>query len=611
MFKSVRSSLALLDLRSRRILVLLTLVQVFLAFLDLLGIILFGLVAALSASVITSSQAPVLGDFLARLNLDSVDPVQLAVGLAAIAGLLFILKSVMSFLLIRRSYKFLANRQAMVSSSLAERLLSRPLLEVQRQPSQETAMALTIGVNAATNGVLGSAVIMSAEIAVLLVVAGGLLVIDPLVAISTVVFFSLVAYILNRAMGNWARRLGTRSTETEIASLSAVQNAIRTYREVSVAGRRGLVVHEFMGLRWKAAQVQSDLQIMNQVSKYVFEVALVIGGGILAISQWLTQEVVAAVAIIAVFLAAASRITPSLLRLQQAALGIRSSAGIATPTFALAQSLDLNAKGDSVSDPELLSRFADGVLANYPGFTSSVILQEVSMRYPSAKDDAVCEVTFAVEPGGAMALVGPTGAGKSTIADLILGVLRPDSGNVTLSDLTPSEACSRWPGAIAYVPQEATIIEGTVRENVALGIPAAAVRDDLVWEALERSHLSSFLAGQREGINTFVGEQGVRLSGGQRQRLGLARALYSRPRLLVMDEATSALDAETERFVSDALQELEGQVTLIVVAHRLATIQHFSQIAYIEQGVVKAIGSFQAVRNLQPNFDKQAQLLGL
>ena len=133
----------------------------------------------------------------------------------------------------------------------------------------------------------------------------------------------------------------------------------------------------------------------------------------------------------------------------------------------------------------------------------------------------------------------------------------------------------------------------------------------MVWEALDRAHLSDLLRSEREGLDTVVGEHGVRLSGGQRQRLGLARALYTRPRFMVLDEATSALDAETERAISDALQELEGDVTLVIVAHRLATIRHCTQVVYIEQGRIEAVGDFDHVRRVQPNFDRQAQLLGL
>jgi ABC-type multidrug transport system fused ATPase/permease subunit len=208
-------------------------------------------------------------------------------------------------------------------------------------------------------------------------------------------------------------------------------------------------------------------------------------------------------------------------------------------------------------------------------------------------------------------MVGSTGAGKSTLADLILGVIDADTGSITISGCTPRDAVVRWPGAIAYVPQVVGLTEGSVRENVALGLPDPAIDDDLVWEALERAHLAPFLRDTREGLDTIIGERGVRLSGGQRQRLGIARALYTKPRLLVLDEATSALDAETEQAITDTLRELEGQVTTVTIAHRLATIRFADEVLFLQDGLIKARGTFDEVRASTPDFDRQAQILGL
>jgi len=607
---SIQSALALLDRRSKRILLVLVLVQVFIASLDLLGVLLFGVVAALSASAIAGQQSATLTQLLEFLGLTQTDEVYLAIALAALAGLVFIAKSVLSFLLVRRSLRFLANRQAMVSGRLAERLLSRPLLDVQRNSSQQNAYALTAGANAATIGVLGNGVIVVAEIALLLVMGIGLLFIDPLVAIFTIVFFGVLAVILNRALGNWARRLGSGLSAAEVASITSVQDALRTYRESTVSGRRVLFIERFQGLRWQAARYQADSQIMAQVSKYIFEVGLIIGGAALAVSQVLTREVVAAVAVIAVFLTAASRIMPALLRLQQASLGLRHSAGIAAPTFELNAELETEVDEFHV-DTRVRDQVLAGLASGYVGFEPSVRLESASVTYPGADRPAIADATLTVHPGESLALVGPTGAGKSTLADLVLGVVHPDSGSIEVSGLEPAQAVSGWPGAMAYVPQDVSVLNGTIRSNVALGIPEDSVVDELVWEALDRAHLADMLRGERDGLDTVVGEHGVRLSGGQRQRLGLARALYTRPRLIVLDEATSALDAETERAVSEALDELEGDVTLVIVAHRLATIRHCNQVAYIEQGSLKALGSFEEVREAQPNFDRQAQLLGL
>lgn len=210
-----------------------------------------------------------------------------------------------------------------------------------------------------------------------------------------------------------------------------------------------------------------------------------------------------------------------------------------------------------------------------------------------------------------MALVGSSGAGKSTLADVVLGVLRPDEGSVSVGGVSPAEAIRRWPGAISYVPQAVALVEGSVRDNVALGLPREAVDDERVWEALGRAHLAHFLRHSRDALDTEVGERGVRLSGGQRQRLGIARALYTRPRLLVLDEATSALDAETEIAVVETLRELEGEVTTLTIAHRLATVRTVEKVLFMRDGVVVSAGSFDEVRSAVPDFDRQAALLGL
>ncbi len=611
MLSSIKSALSLLDRRSRRILWALVAVQVALAFLDLAGVLLIGLVAALGASALSGESPAMIGQLQDLLGVSPQDDATLAVILAGAAGFLLISKSFLGFLLIRRSLKFLANRQAIISSRLAEQLLSRPLLEVQRLSSQERAYALTAGVNSVTIGILGNAVVVASECAVLVALAGGLFLLDPLVAIFTIAFFAVVGLTLNRVLGNWAHRLGIRFSAAEMASYVSVQDAIRTYREVTVSGRRSNIVSRFQGLRWEAARIQADSQIMNQVSKYVFEVALLVGAAGLALSQALTRDLVAAVAIIAVFLAAASRIMPAMLRLQQAMLGVKNSAGAAEITFAMGRELSASAsiidQRDAIDSQEI---GLDSSLL-HEGFRGALSLDDVSLTYPQSRRPALESIYLTVEPGESLAVVGPTGAGKSTLADLILGVTQPDSGTVRIGGVAPETAIRKWPGAIAYVPQDIAVISGSVRLNVALGLAANDINEDLVWEALRRAHLDQTVLGEREGLDTVVGEHGVRLSGGQRQRLGLARALYTRPRFLVLDEATSALDAETERAVAEALQGLAGEVTLVIIAHRLATIRHCTQVAYLEHGRLLSTGTFEEVRLAQPRFDKQAELLGL
>ena len=320
---SVRLALGLIRRQDRRRLALVIVLQAGLALLDLAGVLLLGIVAAISTGALTGSTPAAISSFLSRVGLEDVDPYQLALGLAIVAGLTLITKSALSFIVTRQVYLFLARRQAQVSGDLASRLLSRPLLEVQSRSSQQTAYALTVGVNAATIGVLGSAVVLASELSLLVVLGVGLAAVDLSVSIFTVAFFSLVAVAVHRPLANWAGRLGGSAAAAEVASIESVQEALRAFREASVGGRRPLYVQRFRTLRRTAARVQADMQIVNLVPKYILESAIVVGGGLLVLSQVTSKDVVAAVGVIAVFIAAASRIMPSVLRLQASLLNIK------------------------------------------------------------------------------------------------------------------------------------------------------------------------------------------------------------------------------------------------------------------------------------------------
>jgi len=613
--QAIRASLRLLTERDRRLLALITLAQMSTAILDLLGILLIGLVTALSLSIMSSIPQPaIVQSALDTLGLNQADPVTVALALAVIAGFLLITKSLLNMVLTRRILRFLANRQALVSGRLAAGLLSRPLLQVQQRSSQETVYTLTGGVSAATLSVLGQGTVALSEITLLVVLAAGMFSISPMVTLFTIVFFLLISFTLQKVLAGRAGRIGQRSSHIEIQSIAIVQEALRTYREAVVSQRRGLYVQRFQNLRWQGAVNTTELQFIGMIPKYILEIALVCGAGLLAASQLLTTDLSSAVAIIAIFLAAGSRIVPSILRLQTAAIIIRTAAGQAKPTYDLDQELSLaqltstTAESFGSIDPTTIQALLQ---KRHQGFDASILISDVVLSYPGASTPALAGVSLTLPAGSSLALVGSTGAGKSTLADVILGVLIPDSGVALIGGLTPAETLAAWPGAVAYVPQDVAMANGSVRENVALGLPSEVIDDDWVWDALNRAHLAEFLRDSREGLDTVIGEHGIKLSGGQRQRLGIARALYTRPKLLVLDEATSALDAETEHAIAETLQELEGNVTTVTIAHRLATIKHCDLIVYLEGGCAQAQGTFSEVRAIAPRFDKQAELLGL
>lgn len=615
-WSAVRKSTSLLQPGKRRLLFAAAAIQVSLGLLDLLGIALIGLVAAIAVSGINGSALPPwLQGILDSLGLGGVTISQLSVVVALAAVSILVLKTALSALMSRRIIRFLANRQAEVASKLAREFLSRPLAEVQRWTTPEAMYALSSGVGAATVSLLGAAITIASEVFLFLIVGITLLAYDPILTLVCVLFFGSIVFFLHRVLGGWTARNARTMTDASIDTLAAVSEALATYRETTVLNRRDLYVGRYESLVGRYARASSTAGFIMEIPKYVLEASLYLGILVLAVVQFLSKDWAAAASTVALFLAAGTRVIPALLRLQGAGITIRNAAVQAQPTFFMSDSL-ARARvqdGDTVQDSPRMTaqRIHDHIVAGYGDFVADVVVDDVWLTYSDASEPALVEASLTVPAGSSIAFVGSTGAGKSSLADVILGVMQPQQGRVTISGVSPREAIERWPGAISYVPQAVALVVGTVRENVALGMPRELIDDELVWDALRRAHLDDFLADEREGLDTAIGERGFRLSGGQRQRLGIARALYTRPRLLVLDEATSALDAETELAIIRTLQELEGEVTTITVAHRLATVRHADQVLYLEHGRICARGKFDDVRTQVADFDRQASLLGL
>jgi ABC-type multidrug transport system fused ATPase/permease subunit len=290
------------------------------------------------------------------------------------------------------------------------------------------------------------------------------------------------------------------------------------------------------------------------------------------------------------------------LRAQQSILTIKNSLGTA------GQTLDLLDEVPNLLYPSSDSKELD---FRYEGFSPEIILQNVTLKYPNSEGYALIDCSLKIPAGSSVAVVGPTGAGKTSLIDVILGIIEPTSGRVLLSSRTVKESIINWPGSIGYVPQDIAIINGTLKDNVRLGYSSNKIADEDVMSALEIAQLSKFAATLSLGIDTVVGEKGSQLSGGQRQRLGIARAMFTKPKLLVLDEATSALDGETESNISKAIESLHGKTTVITIAHRLSTVRNSDQVVYLDKGVIAAIGTFEEVRRKVPDFDNQAKLMGL
>jgi ATP-binding cassette, subfamily B, bacterial PglK len=578
-------------------------IQIMLSLLDLVGVALIGVLGALAVSGVESGKpGGRVSKAIGLLHLDHYSfQTQVAV-IGVVSALILITRTVLSVLFSRKTLFFLSRRAALISTDLIHKLLTQQILFVQQFTSQQTLYSLTEGVNAITVGVIGSAIAIISDGALLLILSFGLLVVDPTIAFSTFLVFGTIGFILYKLMNVRAQELGVKNSKISISSSEKIVEVLSSYREAFVRNRRSYYASEIGSLRLKLADSYAELSFMPNISKYVIETSVVLGAVLIAAFQFILQDAVHAVATLAIFMAAGSRIAPALLRVQQGAVNIKGALGTANPTLDLIESLGKIRATNEGSNP---------LTFEHEDFDPKINVESVSFRYPNNSRNALHNVSVSIAAGSLVALVGPSGAGKTTFADLLLGVLIPNSGKVLINQISPSEAISKWPGAIAYVPQDITIANGTIGENIFLGYPIFPEQEFLAWNALKTAQLSTYVENMPLKLNEQVGDRGTKLSGGQRQRLGIARALLTNPKLLVMDEATSALDAETEAALTESLQNLKGSSTLIIIAHRLSTVRNADLVIYIDEGTIRAMGSFQQVREQIPDFDNQAQLMGL
>jgi ABC-type multidrug transport system fused ATPase/permease subunit len=231
----------------------------------------------------------------------------------------------------------------------------------------------------------------------------------------------------------------------------------------------------------------------------------------------------------------------------------------------------------------------------HPGFSDLIEVSDLTFQYEAALNPALNHVSLTVKRGEAVGLVGPSGSGKSTLVDVLLGLLDPVSGAILVDGVSAQKRLRWWQDQIGYVPQSIFLTDDTLRRNVAFGLPKDQIDDELVKSAIRSAQLEDFVASLPDGLDTIVGERGVRLSGGQRQRIGIARALYNNPDVLVLDEATSSLDTETEHGVMQAVQALQGEKTVIIVAHRLSTVEYCDRLYRLENARIVDEGTFSEV----------------
>jgi ABC-type multidrug transport system fused ATPase/permease subunit len=485
--------------------------------------------------------------------------------LGLFTALLLIIKTIVSAFLNFKVFSFMSKVSATISSELIAKYTSITYLEIKKRSSQTTLYALTNGVSAISVGIIGNLVSLAGDFVLLIVLLAGVISIDVTVGVFTLSFFGSVALLASRLTTTRTTTIARELVQETIRSNNLIIILMRMFRELIARGQMNDYATKVKVSRFRISNLEARQAFLPYVGKYLMELALIFGGLILTAIQFSTKDAVSAISGIAVFLLAGTRLLPAILRLQQSYIQISTS----EITFELVEELS----GHSSSIDE---KVAPSI--THRGFNPIIEFRDIKFRYPGKRQELFTNLSLTIEAGERISVIGTSGSGKTSLVDLILGQLTPDKGEVLLSGLAPRVAQAKFPGAVAYVPQDIFIFEGTIRENILCGLAENIFNDDAIWEVISQVELFDWVKSLSESLSYHISEGGLNISGGQRQRIGLARALITKPKLLLLDEATSALDRKTEIEIAQTIKTLPKKTTVVSIAHRPAMMKISSRI---------------------------------
>lgn len=424
-----------------------------------------------------------------------------------------------------------------------------------------------------------------------------LVIAQPLTALIAFVYLSLVSGAISLTLSRRSKSEGQRNRDYSYRVATVMTEMVEALKEVTLRGKLGEAGRVISDNRAVATRSRANLAFMTIVPRYAFEAALIGGFLLIGASAFLTGGAPAAVVAVSLFAASGFRMIPSM-------NAVQASLTAATSNEVYARDVIRH-----LTEPSASVRTEPSDTEELPEHPSQLRMRNVTFSYAGDAEPVLKDLDLVVPFGSSLAIVGPSGAGKSTLIDIILGLSVPTSGTLEIDGHPVDRVLHQWRKRVGYVPQRVALFDGSVAQNVALTWEED-YDSERVMQALRRAHIGQ-IAQRPGGLEERLGERGSSVSGGQQQRLGIARALYTDPLVMVMDEATSSLDTATENRVVESMNELRGQVTFITVAHRLATIRHYDQVCYLDEGRIKGFGTFDEVVEQVPDFRFQASLAGL
>jgi ATP-binding cassette, subfamily B, bacterial PglK len=607
MIKAIRASLAFMTARERSKWYFLTGLRALLSILDLVGILAIGFVVTSTAIFLTSGSDPNRVVEFAGLQIPAVNA-QTLPWVSAGVLFLFLAKGLFSVILTKRAAFFVATVEARSAKTIAEIAFGGDLGDARKRSREEMMYAIQGGSPSAFNVLLNAVNSFATEAMLFVLICIGFLFVDAWATLAAVIYFGLIAFVMQYFVGSLMTKAGQIAAEGAVAANTAISDLLSVFRELLVLGKREKYIEGIYRARAAAADSAANQYYLSGMPRYIIEAALLVGVALFVLSQALAGDIVKSAATIGVFLSGGFRLTAALLPLQNALLTINAvipSARTAHEILELTRGGEVEPARKNPSTRETLGP------PKLSGSNAPIGVEfcDVSFSYPDGDQPALRNATFKVEPGTQVALMGPSGAGKSTIADLLCSVLTPSSGTIVRSDSVADSGFPSGLGRVSYVPQRPGLVSGTILENVALAVNEEEVSREQALEALQLANLTELIAELPQGLDTPLGKLQDGLSGGQMQRLGLARALYTQPGLLVMDEATSALDAESEAEIQTALDSMRGKVTVVLIAHRLNTIQHADKVILVEDGAVKDSGTLKELIARNPSVERVVDLM--